>query len=312
VLQRGKSRLFRDGELLVYGGAVERVEGHPAAGDLVDVTDGAGKPLAWGAYNPDSMFRVRLLWHASDGDVSNWDPAAGSRARGGAVAQQAASRLEAVLRHRVKSAAAKRRRLGLPNAETTCFRLINAEGDRLSGLAVDVFGTTAVVSSGAVWCEKHRLAIENALLAEAGCGLQTVLWEQATSRLKQDGWVVEGLGGAAEAADGAEDADDSDFFSVESTAKELRSSEAPGSSSNAPPRETTVSELGLHYIVSLAASQKTGFYCDQRENRLVVRNLVQPGDRVLDLCCYSVKLSYRPEQCAQLLCVKMPLRTNTR
>ena len=67
VLQRGKARLFRDGELLVYGGAVERVEGKPTAGELVDVTDGAGTLLAYGAYNPDSMFRVRLLWHATDG-----------------------------------------------------------------------------------------------------------------------------------------------------------------------------------------------------------------------------------------------------
>ena len=32
--------------------------------------------------------------------------------------------------------------------------------------------------------------------------------------------------------------------------------------------------------------QKTGFYCDQRESRALVRQLAA-GRRVLDLCCYA-------------------------
>lgn len=38
----------RDGNPLVYGGAVSRVEGKPVAGDLVDVVDSSGKFIAWG------------------------------------------------------------------------------------------------------------------------------------------------------------------------------------------------------------------------------------------------------------------------
>ena len=69
VLVRGKARLFREGEIVVYGGAVSQVSGKGArVGTLVDVADGAGTVIGWGTYNPESMFRVRLLWHhASDG-----------------------------------------------------------------------------------------------------------------------------------------------------------------------------------------------------------------------------------------------------
>ncbi|CAN0600093.1 unnamed protein product, partial [Ectocarpus sp. 12 AP-2014] len=42
------SLLLRDGNPLVYGGAVSRVEGDPAAGDVVDVIDSSGKFIAWG------------------------------------------------------------------------------------------------------------------------------------------------------------------------------------------------------------------------------------------------------------------------
>ena len=174
-----------------------------------------------------------------------------------------------MLRARVQSAAEKRRRLQLPSAcgDTTAYRLVNSEGDRISGLIVDVFGSTAVVQSGAAWCEVHRASIESAVLAESGA--ERLVWKRAESRLQQDGWA---------AAPPAECADD--FFAMAEEEEEDEEEEEE--------KEEEVLELGLRYAVSLAAaSQKTGFYCDQRENRALVRDLVRPGDRVLDLCCYS-------------------------
>ncbi len=45
----------------VYGGSIDRVIGQPppVAGDAVVVTDASLRPLAWGVYNPNSMFCVR-------------------------------------------------------------------------------------------------------------------------------------------------------------------------------------------------------------------------------------------------------------
>lgn len=49
----------------------------------------------------------------------------------------------------------------------------------------------------------------------------------------------------------------------------------------------TVTENSLSYLVDPLDGQKTGFYIDQRDNRMVFRRFVRPGDRVLDAFCHS-------------------------
>lgn len=63
VLKKGKTQLFKDGSPMVYSGAVDRIIGRPppTTGDVVLVTDGTEKPIAWGLYNSVSMFCVRLM-----------------------------------------------------------------------------------------------------------------------------------------------------------------------------------------------------------------------------------------------------------
>ena len=46
-----------------------------------------------------------------------------------------------------------------------------------------------------------------------------------------------------------------------------------------------VVENGIQYVASLGG-QKTGFYADQRDSRLLIRSLSHKSS-VLDLCCYS-------------------------
>ena len=45
-------------------------------------------------------------------------------------------------------------------------------------------------------------------------------------------------------------------------------------------------ENGVHYAADLGAGQKTGFFCDQRDSRALIRSLASGSD-VLDLCCYT-------------------------
>lgn len=70
MLQKGKARLFWSGNPIVFGGAVESVVAPrgaaPRSGDAVVVTDHAGAPLGWGAFNATSMYRVRLLGAAAE------------------------------------------------------------------------------------------------------------------------------------------------------------------------------------------------------------------------------------------------------
>lgn len=62
--------------------------------------------------------------------------------------------------------------------------------------------------------------------------------------------------------------------------------EVPFRSSTGCPREVVVREAGTQFVVDLADGHKTGFFCDQRENRLRLADM-SAGKSVLDLCCYT-------------------------
>jgi 23S rRNA (cytosine1962-C5)-methyltransferase len=66
-----------------------------------------------------------------------------------------------------------------------------------------------------------------------------------------------------------------------------------------------IEENGLRYGVDLREGQKTGFYLDQRDNRLAAAKYVQ-GRRVLDMFCYSggfAMNAVKHGQAAEVLCV---------
>jgi 23S rRNA (cytosine1962-C5)-methyltransferase len=54
----------------------------------------------------------------------------------------------------------------------------------------------------------------------------------------------------------------------------------------APPEGVVIQEHGVQFRVDFARGHKTGFFCDQRENRRAVAAL-SAGKDVLDLCCYT-------------------------
>jgi 23S rRNA (cytosine1962-C5)-methyltransferase len=122
TLQRGRVQPVWAGHPWVFAQAIERIEGAPAAGDVVDVVDAEGRHLGRGYYSPSSAIPVRVL--ARD----RTDPLDG-----------------ASLGRKLERAMALRRRLGLPSEETTGYRLVHSEGDGLAGLVVDVFASVAVV-----------------------------------------------------------------------------------------------------------------------------------------------------------------------
>lgn len=236
VLSGGKARLFKGGNPLVFSGAVSAVRGSAAAGDLVDVVDGSGSLVGWGVYNPLSQYRVRILAHApSDSDHRD---------------------ISALIHTRLAAAARRRATCALPSDKDTAYRLCNSEGDRLSGLTVDVFDGIAVVISSAIWLERHRDVITDALLELDG--ITSVVWRRAEARLKMDGWPVDGMD-AGEVQDAGEETG---------------------------PDTRLILESGLKYEVNPWLGQKSGFYCDQRDNRAAVAALAR-GRKMLDLFCYS-------------------------
>ena len=52
------------------------------------------------------------------------------------------------------------------------------------------------------------------------------------------------------------------------------------------PKEVTIREFGTRFRVRFEEGHKTGFFCDQRDNRRMLASFCR-GRSVLDLCCYT-------------------------
>ncbi len=141
VLKPGREKSLRHRHPWVFSGAVDRVEGASASGELVALTAHDGAMLGWGAYSPQSQIRARV-----------WSFDAADRVD------------EAFLAGRIERAVA--RRAGLLDARHDACRLVHSESDGLPGLIVDRYGDVAVMqvlSAGAeAWREFWPAAIARA------------------------------------------------------------------------------------------------------------------------------------------------------
>ncbi len=146
------------------------------------------------------------------------------------------------------AAALERRRKLLP-PDTTGYRVVNAEGDFLPGWIVDRFGEALVSQITVVGLERLR-GEAYAALQELVPGLAILQANDLAARRR------EGLSQTDEPVAGE------------------------------PGAEAAFVESGLAFTADLAGGQKTGFYCDQRENRRLAETLA--GERrVLDLFAHS-------------------------
>jgi 23S rRNA (cytosine1962-C5)-methyltransferase len=157
-------------------------------------------------------------------------------------------------RDRLASAVRLRETLGLMAPGGAC-RLVSSEGDGLSGVVVDRYDRWLVVQfTSLALAQRRELFAElfEDLLQPAGVYLRT---ERGIGQL-------EGL--------------------------ELHDGPFRGGT----PPAIVVEEHGLRFAVNLAEGQKTGFYLDQRDNRIEAGKLAR-GRRVLDAFCYSGGFSLR-------------------
>lgn len=132
--------------------------------------------------------------------------------------------------------------------ETTCFRLINAEGDALPGLIVDQYGDVLVVQLTTLGFDRMREWI----LEQLKTMMQPrAIFEKSTGPARKKEGLDEREGWLHGKADGAIEA----------------------------------KERGIKYLITLEGSQKTGLFLDQREMRSLVRQTAG-GRTLLDVCSY--------------------------
>ena len=227
VLKPKRARPFFGRHPWVLDSAVAKVEGEPADGDVVDLATHDGHFVARGLWNSQSRMRVRLY------------------------AFDASTKLDAELWHtRLASALALRKTLGL-DERAGATRLVNSEGDDLSGLIVDRYG--------------EYLAVQVTALAMA-VRLDT-LCDALESLVAPRGILLRGAERGLAKLEGLSLVD-----------RVVRGT--------APAGAIFVHEHGLKFGVDLAEGQKTGFYLDQRDNRQAAARYAR-GRRVLDMFCYS-------------------------
>ncbi len=195
-------------------------------GDFVTVYDKNGNLAGGGLFNPRAKIPLRVVCHSTEPVRESY--------------------FEAALRRAV----ALRRELFKLDETTDAYRLINSDGDGLSGLTIDRYGDTLL-------CEVYSLGIAQRLP-----GWLPLLHELAGTKFARV-HVDHDLGSL-------EGIKPSTFNETNAVA----------------PRVVKIREHGIRYEVDFTEGHKTGFFCDQRENRKAIARFAK-GARVLDLCSYT-------------------------
>ena len=125
----------------VFSGAILRIEGKPAEGDLVEVLDSNRNFLALGHYQIGSIAVRIVSFENLKVDDDFWAK-------------------------KIRNAYSLRQSLGLvaPGFNNT-YRLIHGEGDSLPGLIVDVYDDTAVMQAHSIGMHEIRETLAKAIVA---------------------------------------------------------------------------------------------------------------------------------------------------
>lgn len=141
ILKARRARPFFGLHPWVYAGAIERVEGEPADGAVVDLISHAGNFVARGFYNSHSKIRVRLYTWDAETQVD-----------------------DALLRRRLAQAIHLRRDiLGLMQSGHAC-RLVFSEADGLSGMTADLYDRWLTLQFTSLALAQRKEAIADMLM----------------------------------------------------------------------------------------------------------------------------------------------------
>ena len=212
----------------IFSGALAHMHEEPEDGTIVRVCDSKGNYIASGHYHRGSI-AVRILSY-QDENLSNID----------------------FWKTAIQDAWDCRKLVGLLDGKSTnSFRLIHGEGDNLSGLVVDVYGSTAVLQCHSIGMYLQKELIAQAIMETSNKRIENIYDKskealpRAFSAGLEDGYIV-GAGSG----------------------------------------ECTISENNHSFKINLETGQKTGFFLDQRDNRALLAKYAA-GKSVLNTFCYT-------------------------
>jgi 23S rRNA (cytosine1962-C5)-methyltransferase len=221
TLKAGKDKAVLNRHHWIFSGAVAFLPDFED-GDILAVQSRAGEFLGYGYFNRRCSIQGRML---------SFDriPA------------------EDAVRDNIIKAVSLRRTLFGP--DTNAFRLVNAEGDDLPGLIVDLYNDVVVLQVATLGMEKLKPLVLDVLNHTVP---SRAVYEKSSLPARHE----EGL---------------PDF---------------EGTLAGEVPPEVRIVENGFPFGVDIVHSQKTGFFLDQREMRRLVQSLAS-GCRVLNCFAYT-------------------------
>ena len=251
TLKKGEGRTIKAGGAWIFDNEIDTIVGTFTNGDIVTVHDFDGYPMGKGFINQNSKIRIRMMTRHADQEIDT-----------------------EFLRMRVQNAWDYRKQvmaggndrvLGVEEAEkmlpgigTTgrpdlnCCRVIFGEADFLPGLVVDKYADVLVVECLALGMEQFKETIvsllKETLLAD-GIKIRGVYERSDANERKKEGLPKV-----------------KDFIGEEFDTN------------------VEIVENGVHYMVDVVNGQKTGFFLDQKYNRLAMQHICK-GKKVLD--CFT-------------------------
>lgn len=261
TLKKGEGRLLKAGGLWVFDNEIDYITGSFENGDLVDVKDFDGYPLGKGFINTNSKIRVRILSRKIETEVnSNF------------------------IKMRVKNAWEYRKTVmaggnaeDLPSVGNTgrgdlnCCRVIFGEADFLPGITIDKYNDVLVVECLALGMEQFKEMIVDALrqcMEEDGIEIRLV-YERSDARERDKEGLPKFKGV---------------LWSSNEKWMNRKGINDIGHEKECPIPDVTIVENGVKYLVDVVNGQKTGFFLDQKYNRLAMHRICK-GKKVLD--CFT-------------------------
>ncbi|MGM9830412.1 MAG: class I SAM-dependent rRNA methyltransferase [Paludibacteraceae bacterium] len=155
---------------------------------------------------------------------------------------------------RIRAAYAMREAIGLIGNDNNTYRLVHGEGDFLPGLVVDIYDDTAVLQAHSVGMHYMRHELAQAIVDVVPAVKNVYYKSEGTLPYK------------AQLKDASTDMLNGYLIGAESAC--------------------LAKENGLIFGIDWLRGQKTGFFVDQRENRMLLQRYAL-GKNVLNMFCYT-------------------------
>ena len=258
TLKKGEGRTIKAGGAWIFDNEIDTITGKFTNGDIVVVHDFDGYPMGRGFINQNSKIRIRMMTRKADQLIDDdflrmrvqnaWDYRKQVMAGGNdsVFLQGAASKGAAVNMPEIAGIGTT----GRP--DLNCCRVIFGEADFLPGITVDKYADVLVVECLALGMEQFKEKIVDFLkevLAADGIKIRGVYERSDANERKKEGLPkVKGFIG--------------EEFDT----------------------NVEIIENGVRYMVDVVNGQKTGFFLDQKYNRLAMQRICK-DKKVLD--CFT-------------------------